>query len=49
MSNSIKTLGTIRILTNKFVDYRKEYSDNRSQDRIEVGGSLSDTGKTRYI
>jgi hypothetical protein len=47
MSGSIKTTGTMRILTNKFIEYRKEYNENRSHDRIEVGGSLSDNGKTR--
>jgi hypothetical protein len=44
---SVKTIGAIRILTNRFAEYRKEYNENRSHERIEVGGSLSDNGKTR--
>jgi hypothetical protein len=49
MINANKQIGAIRILTNKFNEIRKEFNENRSLDKIEVGSSLSDTGKTRYI
>ena len=49
MINANKQSGAIRILTNKFIEIRKEFNENRSLEKIEVGSSLSDTGKTRYF
>jgi hypothetical protein len=50
MSISTKSIGSIRILSTKFFELRKEYQENRKTDKvIEVGSSLNDNGKTRYL
>jgi hypothetical protein len=49
MSTSAKTIGAIRILTTRFLELRKDQQGNKKTDNIlDIGGSLNDNGKTRY-
>jgi hypothetical protein len=47
---STKTLGTIRLLTTKFIELRKDFQENKKPERVyDANSSLNDNGKTRYF
>lgn len=43
-------LGTLRVLTTKFIEYRKKHIDeaHHAEKLLDTTSSLNDTGKTRY-
>jgi hypothetical protein len=44
------TLGTTRNRTNKFLELRKVMQEENAKDKsYDLGSSLNDNGKTRYI